>query len=367
MPLNKIYFQLFFELLRAGMEGKTANPQLFLSENNINWNVLYQFSIEQTVVAVVWDGMLTLPKELHPDKELFYHWLSKVLSIEKLNKRMNKVCLELIKNIEDAGIAVTLLKGQGIGILYPEPLHRQCGDIDLYSGKKGYTALLHMTSLLGAPQRRSRKHVEYLYEGIPLEIHRYIAFFFSPLHAKRLEKIVKSWYPEEQVSKIIEGKKVKVPPSWFEALFGVIHFASHLHLEGVGLRHLCDWIVIIRQKDLDRERYETGLHKLGLSKMALVMEELSEKIWTGNETIEKLSPIAQKVLHAICEGGNFGHYKTNARNHLYASEGGGYWKTLFRLSIHDLKRGNQFFSLFPSEAFLAPFFRIGGYIRRKGV
>lgn len=368
----------FFSLLRAGLGIEPADCRLFLCQKEVDWPSIFRLSEEQTVVAVVWDGMLTLPKELHPKKDLFYQWLVKVLAVEKSNERMNIVLPEVLERLAALHLPVVLLKGQGTGALYPNPLHRQCGDIDIYPGRRGYDILQRALPGLGfLPKNNSTKHAEHVYKGILVENHRYVALFFSPVHARRLEQLVEEWYPQGLSSRLVSGNAVNLPPSWFEGLFAVIHFAFHLHLEGVGLRHLCDWHLIMQQQLMDRKRYESGLRRLGLCRMEKIMRELCDRLlgkeenaWEQGEYCGSssfvFSPLARKVFDAMCEGGNFGQYGDDFGDHSSASNGGGYWRTLWRLFRHDVERGKRFFRLFPGEAMLAPFFRAGGYILRAG-
>ena len=361
---NKIILQ-FFSLLRAGLCKKPADSGLFVSCTLADWESLYILAEQQTVLGVAWDGILTLPTELHPQKPLFYKWLQGALMLEKLNTKMNAVLQDMT-----ALMSVALLKGQGTAALYPNPLHRASGDVDIFPGK-AYGWLEDMLPSWGFQRiGSSTKHAEYTYKGVMVENHRYVALFFTPWLAWRLKGIVAEWFPTELTLRKVGEGEVSVPPAWFEALFGVIHFRTHLHLEGVGLRQLCDWWVIMQQPALQgvasqRVRYERGLRRLGLVRMAAVMEELCICLFEGDARTQDLSPMAKSVFEEIWSGGNFGHHAKDAHDHTFASSGG-FFKVLLSLIRHDLSRSRRFFSLFPAEAIFSPIFRIAGYVRRGG-
>lgn len=83
------------------------------------------------------DGISSLPAELRPPRALYLKWAARTAQIEQANKRLNQLLPELNTLYREAGLHPVLLKGQGIGTNYRTPLHRQCGDIDIYLGKQG--------------------------------------------------------------------------------------------------------------------------------------------------------------------------------------------------------------------------------------
>lgn len=369
----------FFQLLRAGLLGKPADSRLFLDLGLTQWEALFRLSTEQAIAGVIWDGILSLPEELHPPKTLWFQWLGMVLKIEKGNEQLNALLPEILEIASDAGmkmqvhvVPVALLKGQGTAALYPEPLHRTPGDVDIYAGKK-YTLLEKYLPTRGFKCiGHSTKHSEYLYKEAMVENHRYVALFFCPRLAWRLRSLVRQWFPHSLSLRRVANQDVLVAPPWFEALFGVIHFRTHLHLEGVGWRHLCDWWLL--RQELWREdaeslhqhsRYTQGLRSLGLVRMEAVMEEVFQKLVLRNEPEELLSPMASEVYAEMMQGGNFGHHAADAHDHTFSHQSG-FWKALWNLWTHDVRRSIRFFRLFPEEAILSPIFRAGGYLRRRG-
>ena len=71
----------------------------------------------------------------------------------------------------EAGLHPILLKGQGIATHYINPLHRQCGDIDVYIGKEGQPIANNILLRHGAEAEgeASDKHGSYSFHGVPIE------------------------------------------------------------------------------------------------------------------------------------------------------------------------------------------------------
>lgn len=371
--------QQFFALLRAGLGIEVTDGNLFSVREKVDWETLFRMAKEQTITAIIWDGIMSLPENLYPPKTLWYQWLGNVLKIEKSNEYLNTILPEILERAAGAGIRmedgvmpITLLKGQGTAAVYPNPLHRSPGDVDIYAGN-GYKLLEKNLPKMGFRRiGHSTKHAEYEYKGIIVENHRYTALFFCPWLAWRLKKLVVEWFPEELTVRKIGTEETLVAPLWFEALFGVIHFRTHLHLEGVGWRQLCDWWLLKQRltsedNKLQTEyaRYEKGLHKLKLIRIETLMEELFSILVLQNKNIGDLSPTTLEVYKEMMSGGNFGHYAKDAHNHSFAYQTG-FWKGAYNLALHDIRRSKKFFSLFPEEVLFSPLFRIGGYLKRKG-
>ena len=60
----------FFELLKSGIWGTDIDMSVF--HGDIDWNRIYCISEEQTVTALVFDGIARLPREKHPDKDMLF-------------------------------------------------------------------------------------------------------------------------------------------------------------------------------------------------------------------------------------------------------------------------------------------------------
>lgn len=126
----------FFSLVRSGLWGTAADASLFQSVTPDDWQELYRMAQSQALLALTFDGISTLPAELRPPRTLYLQWAANTARIEQANARLNRMVTELQSLYTGAGLHPVLLKGQGIAANYRNPLHRQCGDIDIYLGKK---------------------------------------------------------------------------------------------------------------------------------------------------------------------------------------------------------------------------------------
>lgn len=366
----EIYLQ-FYELLRIGLRLRLHARESLFASGRTDWPALYRLAVQQGVPGVAWDGVRMLPEALRPPRDLYRQWAGMALRMECDNRRMNKRLAEVHEVMtERLRMPYALLKGQGTAQAYPVPERRLCGDIDLYVGRK---AMRHLApSLLHhgfVPGRRSAKHTGYNYKGVEVEFHRMAALFFDPCRARRLRRLVDEWFPLGRAGAALAadeakcGRSIPVPPDWFEAAFAVVHFRNHLSLEGVGMRHLCDWYVLRHRPGFSEEAYGRAVRYLRMGRIEAAMSELSARIF--EDAGGALSVDACLLEEAMRAEGDMGHYAADAHDHSFASSGG-FFRVLFRLWRHDVRRSIRFFRFASLESVLTPFFRAAGYIRRLG-
>lgn len=132
---------LFYELLQTALGNKgrlSSVPSLD------EWNSLYDESERQAVTGLILHGIDGLPLEQRPPKVILLQWIGVGQMIEQRNQVMDEHCLKLLKMLEEHNLKGSILKGQGVALLYDEELRplRQSGDIDVYvdCGLKGALA-----------------------------------------------------------------------------------------------------------------------------------------------------------------------------------------------------------------------------------
>ena len=87
--------EMLFALLRASLHERKAETLFFVDGSEADWNECYLLAKKQGVMALVWDGMLRLPSQLHPDMELKLQWGIKVEHLERKYQRYCKVATEI--------------------------------------------------------------------------------------------------------------------------------------------------------------------------------------------------------------------------------------------------------------------------------
>lgn len=105
--------QMLFALLRASLHQKEAEQTFFQQVSEEDWKQCYRLSVRQGVMALAWDGVMRLPKELHPAKNLKLTWAMAVERYEAKYLRYCKTVDELSAFYAQHGITTVQLKGVG--------------------------------------------------------------------------------------------------------------------------------------------------------------------------------------------------------------------------------------------------------------
>ena len=71
--------QMLFALLRSALHATHADATIFAGITSEAWQECYRLSVRQGVMALAWDGLITLPTELQPPKSLKINWWLAVL------------------------------------------------------------------------------------------------------------------------------------------------------------------------------------------------------------------------------------------------------------------------------------------------
>ena len=354
--------QAFFSLVRSGLWGITADAKLFQSVSETDWNRLYRMAQSQALVALTFDGIRTLPEALRPPRPLYLQWAANTIRIEQANERLNQMLADLTPLYRNAGLNPVLLKGQGIGTNYRYPKHRQCGDIDIYLGKKGQPTANRLLLEQGATTEgeASEKHTGYDLRGVHIENHRIILRLNNPLANRSFRKLVNEWYPEGAE----KDYTMPVPPVTFNVLYIFLHAFIHLLNSGIGLRQLCDWTCLLnrRHQDIDATALLRQLQKLGLLRAAqafgyIAVTYLGLPVHHLPFPLEDIKELGEKLLEDILVTGNFGHHDPRVK-----PRPKGYWAGKWHTFTRAVCRCNELRQFAPSEAFWYPVTLIEGTI-----
>lgn len=320
--MNPMQEDALFALLRGGLGVAEPQPsEVALSPED--WERLYSVAAEQSVLGIAYAGVERLPKEAHPPMELAFQWASEAETVRGHNRMLNAEAARLTKFFAAAGRKTAILKGPANAMLYPDPLSRQCGDIDIWveGGRESVLALLKeknlvadggsLTKLYTAPH-----HVDLAPgpDGIHVEVHFDPSSGnlnpFSNRHMMR--------YLAAEIAKAGEAPEgFCVPSMRFALVMQMSHIQRHFLEEGIGLRQVVDYYVLLRNStEADRGEVAARLRAFGVSHMAgALMWVLGEKLGLERDRMLcRPDPFRGRwLLSKVFAGGNFGLYAEEER------------------------------------------------------
>ena len=233
----------FFALLRVAVGTQKALDRPL---DHADWADVYRTSVRQGVVAVTFDFVRTLPKAAAPDTVTAMQWLSAAAHVEKTMRRMAATAEAFAREMAARDIPVVVLKGMAFAQYYPNPLHRECGDLDCYMmGRKEEGDRIIM-ELGGDVEEAGYKHSHLQYKGLTIENHRFFTDFDNTPTGMLTEQVLGELIQEEQTN--LGNSKLRCPSANFNALFLLKHAQGHFIDEGIRMRHVLDWALFLREK-----------------------------------------------------------------------------------------------------------------------
>ena len=268
-----------------------------------NWQEIYRLAMQQGVLAIVFDALMTLPSEAQPPKSLKLQWIASIANIEHRYNHQRSVAMELTEQFHKNNIKTFVLKGLAIGSYYSKPEHRECGDFDCYLFEN-YAKGNSLARELGAYVDDGwYKHSEIIYRKVMIENHQYIVAIRGGERLKRLHNLLDNMARTE-VCKPIFDTKIEMPSAMFNALFMNHHSLTHFLSEGIRLRHILDWALFLakEQDNLDWERFYALCEEFDMRAFVDCSTAVAIKVFNIEITNPKVvveSPYTERVLDSI--------------------------------------------------------------------
>lgn len=359
--------RMLFALLRASLHDKDIDDiQPFYKATSNDWKQCYELAVQQGVLALAWDKILTLSDEMKPERLLRLKWGMSVDRIEAKYERYCDAIAELSTFYSEHDIVTVQMKGVGLSSYYPIPAHREGGDIDIFT----YSASIDKMSDKEANkladflmQERgidvdidhSPKHSNFYYKGIPIENHKTFLNVGRYKIALQVETMLRNNMNPEP-TELLGGKyKILTPSPDFNTLFLAFHAAQH-YGDGLAVHHLCDWAMLISRyglqlpKDLKDRYFLNGIsaytqlcnHLLGTSVPIdggekLAHEMLKEILYPKYDT--KNIPVKGKLNIFIYKAKRFLYTARISNTILYMP----YWKRILHSIIYHFRRPETIF------------------------
>lgn len=283
---------------------------------------VFRFAEEQSVIGLIAAGLNKLPtSNLSLTEKLSL--LGKCQLIEQRNKAMNHFIARLMGRMNEAGIKVLLVKGQGVAQCYLKPLWRSSGDIDLLLDDDNYNKAKEFLSPLSektVEEDVGKKHSSIQLNGFTIELHGRMPFILSHRADKVIDEIIVdtlSGIGGKQSSNRVwknENTDIYLPNADNDVILVFTHYLHHFFIEGVGLKQICDWCRLLWTY---RDEIDRGLLEARLGRMGLMSEWKAFAFLAVNHLgmPEEAMPFydkryhrrGEKILSHVLKSGNLGH------------------------------------------------------------
>ncbi len=344
----------FFRLIQISIS-PDCSPELNATEEE--WGELFSTARKQTLLGILFAGVMRLPDNQKPPKQILLQWFAIAEKIKQYNRQLNRNAAFVCQRFKEDGFRAVILKGQGNARFYPDPLLRQPGDIDVWvEGSR--RELINYIRRFCTIDEIVYHHADFpVLKDAEVEVHFTPSWMYSFITNHRLQQYFRKEADRMFSHEVVlpDGGSICVPPADVNRIYLLVHIYRHLFDEGIGLRQLLDYYFLLRQGCTEEEKRETRktLRRLGMLNFAAsVMYVMKEVFALPDEYL--LMPPDEKngrfLLNEILEAGNFGTYDT--RNMRRGGE------SLMVRFMRRCSRNARFLSSYPSEALWAPLFKV---------
>lgn len=349
---KKFVERKFFQLLRLAIGSSMEVPQIAKEE----WPFIYALAQKQALLGIAFDGMRKMGASAEVDPDLLMMWMGKCKQIERRNYKHLAAVVKAVGWFRKKGFRSCILKGVGNALLYPNPMHRVSGDIDVLVAGRPSEVIAFVRSI--APKEKaSYHHIEFpRLDDIPVEVHYRPCYLQNPWHNHRLQQFFATMAQEQFAHELkVEQGAFATPTASFNAIYQLVHIYNHLFQEGIGLRQLLDYYFIML--NVEREVSKESICRLGLWKFAGAVMYVLHEVFDLPED-KMIAPMDERrgrlLLEDVLRGGNFGQHDDHH-----------HWQGAIGHNILRLKRDLRLLRYYPEEALAEPFFRLWHFVWRR--
>lgn len=217
---------------------------------------------------------------------------------------------ELHELLTSNNIPFVILKGCASAAYYDDAVLRTMGDVDFLVNQQDLSRAGELLESIdferAAEDDGAGIHVAYHRDASTWELHRSV----NGIPSGVCGDFAKS-YLSDIIDTAVDCETacgtIRIPDPFHHCLILLLHTASHLTSEGVGLRHLCDWAVFANRVNVGQ--WKTELQNCGLYHFAQILTltstkylGLPEQSWAGTAD----DSILEQLITDILDGGNFG-------------------------------------------------------------
>lgn len=338
------------------------------------WLSLITLAERNEVSGLLYDSVLTLPQEQQPDFEVMMRWTASIQSLERDNLLYRKHLGQVFELFERQMLSPILMKGLTLSELYPNPLHRPVGDVDLYVPIDQLNLVVQYLQSMGGEVETQfdTKHHAARCNGLNWELHfRTHSFYSSTLDRRYRLFELEETSPENLLHIQIGEHHILHFPPLLNIIYLTAHFEHHLLMERITIRQVIDWSLTlhhertalgIAETNLVRILQQLGLYRLYRALGYIAIHHLGYSA-TGYAGLTRLTAAdarrANIILYALLKGHIHGcrPYQPHLVNDNYLT------RLLHYLEL--CKRCVVLFRLFPKEAFFTPFGFLRNAITRR--
>lgn len=298
----------FLYYLQLGLWGKT----LIEKPQQPDWNALFLESRMQTVLGLVYEGILEGGDAGKLSAEEKKCWLEAYYRGMMRNERLAYAQRCMLDNFRSRNINCVILKGTSAAEAYRNPEVRTLGDIDILVERSEVEAASAALRELGYQEQEDAVYHHYVFSqnGIEIELHCTLGGIPEGDVGSRIRALFDgAGIPDRTVSAYeYESPVLSVER---QACSLMLHIIQHFKATGIGFRQICDYAVFLHKYGDEAlvQRLDALYAEIGILHFANQVAALCRDYLNPNRIPPKsgeTEPEVWMLLTDIFAGGNFG-------------------------------------------------------------
>ena len=278
--------KIIFELIRTSL-----NKDCTIDDDVLkfaDWNEMINIASAHGLSAIAYDG-LKMSLDGNPErrseipKSLLLQWYGQCVRQTALFKKKWKAACSLSSLLGEHGIEAVVLKGHSIAQYYPIPAHRYSCDLDLFVAGDDWERACEILEAKGIwLEWEVYKEVAFSFEGVHVELHRYITPVRGNKTLLRFERYLREVL-KDNPKRYFEGTRLLCPPLLFTVMLYIEHALGDLLHGKLTLKHVIDWVVL-RKQEIDRKEIEARCKDFGFYRFLMLIDDLADAVEGKVET-----------------------------------------------------------------------------------
>ena len=279
---------LLFTILNCVVNDVELSTERVEQLTEEQWYELYALAKQQGVTALVFEKIKMLPKEVAPPKALAVRWMSHSMNIAKNTKEKMAKSASWASLMAQHGVQTLVLKGGAFSAYYPNPYHREFGDLDccLFKIEEG------ILSWDGCYDEGNKiavnsgfranvdfyKHSHIDFNGLEIENHQFALPIKDGSEMRALELELRRLIRSSEKLRRMGSTHLYRPSADFNALFLVAHSVGHFLYESIRLRSVLDWAFFLKKEHASVEwgNFWAWCDRMNYSKFVMCMNYICE-------------------------------------------------------------------------------------------
>lgn len=315
--------------------------------SDVEWLSLFQMAKQQCVLGVAYHAIPLLPQSSRPPRRIVLNWSGVAETVRGVNRLINQEAARYTSLFAERGLRSAILKGAANARLYPDPLSRHGGDIDIWL-PGGYDSVEKLLLDMGAISEgkildKIKHHIGFNSENnIRIEVHH---------------RPVKLLYCNKKSQNVLmaELENLTLTPEGFYSpsiRFALVMQLEHLYrhcVDGVGLKQYMDYFILLMHSTVDDRSFAWQLvQRFRLVHACAAIMWVLEKVFALPRGLMLCPPDEKRgmrLYNLAFTGGNFGKYNLNCGKNRF----------VITRWLNDRKRVLGWFSFDPTYTILREF------------